>query len=86
MSLTHRSTFQERVPQVHTQNIVDKEMSKHLVAVGTASTDIAKIIKVHRNMATRWIKENEPANAWEEPPDEVAIINVLKSFFATTET
>ena len=35
----------------------DKDVLKCLMTAGTNSTDIAKIIKVHRSMVARWIKE-----------------------------
>ena len=60
------------------KNIVDKETLAHLVTEGTTNTGIAKMFKVHQNIVTLWIKENELDNALEEPTNDIFIVNALK--------
>ena len=45
-------------------------MFKHIMSTGTSNTNIAKTFNVHRNIATRWMKENELANVLKEPSDD----------------
>ena len=55
------------------------------MTVGTTNIDISKIVKARGNMATRWIKENDLANALEEPADDIVIINALKKVLDTNK-
>ena len=60
------------------KNIIDKDMLKYLITIGTSNTDIAKIFNVHRNMVALRIKKNESENTLEEPADDRVIVNPLK--------
>ena len=60
------------------KNIIDKEMLKHLVNIGSTSTEITKTLKVHQRMVACYIKENELASTSEEPDDDIIATNALK--------
>ena len=50
-------------------------MLKCLMTAGITNANFAKVLKVRRKMATRWIKENQVANVLEEPDDNNDIVN-----------
>ena len=52
---------------------------KYHITLGTTNIDVSNILDVHRNMVTRWIKENELGNVLEEPSSDSVIINNLKN-------
>ena len=79
MCYSHMGEFYGKdIHQLTKKNIIDKERSNFLVSTGTTSTDIAKILKARRIIATRCTKENKLANMLEEPYDDNVIVNASK--------
>ena len=72
--------YRKKVCKRTQKKIINKDMLKYLMTIGTSDIDITKIFNVHRNMVTRWMKENELANMLEEPADDRIIINAFNFF------
>ena len=72
--------YRKKVCKRTQKKIINKDMLKYLMTIGTSDIDITKIFNVHRNMVTRWMKENELANMLEETADDRIIINAFNFF------